>query len=106
SNTPTKSAPTVSRTMPEPPWLWRENCRRINRMSVSVSPASAGFRDLLHSGRFLYGIEVVTTRGPLTDDRPQDVVSFAHGLLYNPRIGWISITDNPGGGPMLPPDWL
>ena len=75
-------------------------------MSVSVSPASAGFRDLLHSGRFLYGIEVVTTRGPLTDDRPQDVVSFAHGLLDNPRIGWISITDNPGGGPMLPPDWL
>ena len=55
---------------------------------------------------FRYGAELVTTRGPLTDDRPQDVVGFARGLLDDPRIGWISITDNPGGGPMLPPDWL
>ena len=31
---------------------------------------------------------------------------FARDLLADPRIGWISITDNPGGGPMLPPDWL
>ena len=31
---------------------------------------------------------------------------FAKDLLADPRIGWISITDNPGGGPMLPPDWL
>ena len=31
---------------------------------------------------------------------------LARGLLDDPRIGWISITDNPGGGPMLPPDWL
>ena len=61
---------------------------------------------MLRSGRFCYGAEVVTTRGPLGDDRPQDVVGFARGLLDDPRIGWISITDNPGGGPMLPPDWL
>ena len=73
---------------------------------MSASNASLGFRDLLRSGRFVYGVEVVTTRGPLTDDRPQDVVGFARGLLDDPRIGWISITDNPGGGPMLPPDWL
>ena len=33
-------------------------------------------------------------------------MAFARGLLDDPRIGWISITDNPGGGPMLPPDWL
>ncbi|MGO9111331.1 MAG: methylenetetrahydrofolate reductase C-terminal domain-containing protein [Thermoguttaceae bacterium] len=73
---------------------------------MSASNASIGFRDMLRSGRFCYGAEVVTTRGPLTDDRPQDVVSLARGLLVDPRIGWISITDNPGGGPMLPPDWL
>jgi len=73
---------------------------------MSASNASAGFREILRSGRFAYGVEVVTTRGLLSDDRPQDVVSFARGLLDDPRIGWISITDNPGGGPMLPPDWL
>ncbi len=73
---------------------------------MSASQAIVSFRDMLRSGRFCYGAEVVTTRGPLTDDRPQDVVGFARGLLDDPRIGWISITDNPGGGPMLPPDWL
>jgi methylenetetrahydrofolate reductase (NADPH) len=73
---------------------------------MSASSASPSFRDLLRGGRFVYGVELVTTRGPLTDDRSQDVVGFARGLLDNPRIGWISITDNPGGGPMLPPDWL
>ena len=34
------------------------------------------------------------------------MTAFARALLADPRIGWISITDNPGGGPMLPPDWL
>ncbi len=83
---------------------WRGNCRKTDCMSDSN--ARIGFREILRSGRFAYGAEVVTTRGPLTDDRPQDVVSLARGLLDDPRIGWISITDNPGGGPMLPPDWL
>jgi methylenetetrahydrofolate reductase (NADPH) len=73
---------------------------------MSVSHVSVDFREALRSRRFYYGAEVVTTRGPLTDDRPQDVVGFARGLLDDPRISWISITDNPGGGPMLPPDWL
>jgi methylenetetrahydrofolate reductase (NADPH) len=73
---------------------------------MPATNTSIGFRDVLRSGRFCYGAEVVTTRGPLTADRPQDVVSLARGLLNDPRFGWISITDNPGGGPMLPPDWL
>src|SRR5208282_5790320 len=72
----------------------------------SVSNASVGFHELLRSDRFGYGAEVVTTRGPLADDRAQDLVGLARGLLDDPRIAWISITDNPGGGPMLPPDWL
>ena len=68
-------------------------------------PASA-FATCCKAVASLTGAEVVTLRGPLSDDRPQDVVGFARGLLDDPRIGWISITDNPGGGPMLPPDWL
>ena len=73
---------------------------------MPASHAKAGFREMLAGDRFCYGAEVVTTRGMLTDERPQDVVGLARGLLDDPRIGWISITDNPGGGPMLPPDWL
>ena len=36
----------------------------------------------------------------------RSLVALARALLDDPRIGWISVTDNPGGGPMLPPDWL
>ena len=64
------------------------------------------FRELLASGQFRYGAEVVTTRGLEPGDPPGHLASFAKDLLANPAIGWISITDNPGGGPMLPPDWL
>ncbi len=61
---------------------------------------------MLASGRFYYGAEVVTTRGLEPVDPPGNLAAFARDLLADPRIGWISITDNPGGGPMLPPDWL
>ncbi len=64
------------------------------------------YREMLASGRFYYGAEVVTTRGLEPVDSPGNLASFAKDLLADPRIGWISITDNPGGGPMLPPDWL
>jgi len=61
---------------------------------------------MLASGRFFYGAEVVTTRGLEPVDSPGNLAAFAKDLLGDARIGWISITDNPGGGPMLPPDWL
>ena len=64
------------------------------------------YREMLASGRFYYGAEVVTTRGLEPVDSPGNLAGFAKDLLADPRIGWISITDNPGGGPMLPPDWL
>ena len=64
------------------------------------------YREMLASGRFYYGAEVVTTRGLEPVDSPSNLAAFARDLLADPRIGWISITDNPGGGPMLPPDWL
>jgi methylenetetrahydrofolate reductase (NADPH) len=64
------------------------------------------FREMLFGERFYYGVEVVTTRGFQLPDSPTNLTSFAHDLLNDPRVGWISITDNPGGGPMLPPGWL
>jgi len=64
------------------------------------------FPEMIASGRFYYGAEIVSTRGIQRPDTPGGLVPFARDLLADPRIGWISITDNPGGGPMLPPDWL
>jgi methylenetetrahydrofolate reductase (NADPH) len=56
--------------------------------------------------RFPVGAEVVTSRGvPPSGENPPPV-ALARELLKDPRIGWISVTDNPGGHPMLPPDWL
>ena len=64
------------------------------------------FREMLSAGRFIYGAELVTTRGiPEPDQRPK-LVELGEALAANPRINWISITDNAGGNPMLPADWL
>ena len=64
------------------------------------------FRNMMAGANFYYGAEVVTTRGVATPGSPADIAAFAKALLADPRIGWISITDSPGGAPMLPPDWL
>ncbi len=69
-------------------------------------PAATPFRDLLRGPRFAYGAELVTTRGLPPPGSPHELAAMADALLADPRIGWISITDNPGGAPMLPPDWL
>ena len=77
-------------------------------LAINVIPSNQNltYRDMLSSGQFFYGAEVVTTRGLEPVDSQGNLASFARDLLADPRIGWISITDNPGGGPMLPPDWL
>ena len=43
---------------------------------------------------------------PAPAGKPNPPLELARACLADPRIGWISITDNPGGTPMLPPDWL
>jgi len=54
---------------------------------------------------FFIGAEVVTSRGvPNLEQCPP--FDLARAMLTDSRIDWISITDNPGGNPMLPPDWL
>ena len=72
-----------------------------------ISPSEGvSYREMLTGGRFYYGAEIVTTRGVVPPDATQNLVGMARSLLADPRIGWISVTDNPGGAPMLPPDWL
>ncbi|MCS7048569.1 MAG: methylenetetrahydrofolate reductase C-terminal domain-containing protein [Verrucomicrobiae bacterium] len=64
------------------------------------------FREAITSGGFAYGAELVTTRGVPRDDESNRLVGLGEQLLADPRIAWVSITDNPGGHPMLPADWL
>lgn len=63
-------------------------------------------QDMVCGDHFYYGAEVVATRGFPSPGAPNPLAEMAGALLDDPRIGWISITDNPGGAPMLPPDWL
>ena len=67
---------------------------------------SPTFREMLNSDRFIYGAELVTTRGiPEPDQRPK-LIDLGEALAADARIGWVSITDNPGGNPMIPADWV
>lgn len=73
---------------------------------MSTTEKRRSFRELLQSGSFAYGAELVTTRGFVTPEQPNKLADLGDALRHDRRIGWISITDNPGGNPMLPPDWL
>ena len=78
----------------------------MDNVDVNSLPESPTLRQVLASGRFYYGAEVVTTRGIEAPASPGHLAEMGRSLLDDPRIGWVSITDNPGGTPMLPPDWL
>jgi methylenetetrahydrofolate reductase (NADPH) len=58
---------------------------------------------LAESGRFLLGVELVSTRGTMEDRQAIHARTFATQLVHSPRIDWVSITDNAGGNPQLSP---
>jgi len=64
------------------------------------------FREMLDSGRFHYGAEIVSTRGITAAGERSKLAELGEALATDQRIAWISITDNPGGNPMLPADWI
>ena len=68
---------------------------------------NTSFQEILceKPGHFPIGFEVVTSRG-VPDSTGGPMLSMARELMSDSRIDWISITDNPGGNPMLPPDWM
>ncbi len=68
--------------------------------------AATSFRGLLAADKFVYGGELVTTRGIPDAGGAPKLVELGEALAADPRIAWVSITDNPGGNPMLPADWL
>lgn len=52
---------------------------------------------------FLIGVELVSTRGTVTETRAARTVSFAEELAAHDRVDWVSVTDNAGGNPQLAP---
>ncbi len=55
---------------------------------------------------FVIGAELVTSRGVLEQLSGQALVELAGQLAANPRIDFLSLTDNPGGNPMIAADML
>lgn len=61
---------------------------------------------LSQGSEFLIGVELVSIRGSMAEDRAIKVRGHATQLAASPRIDWISITDNAGGNPQLAPQAL
>ncbi len=57
-------------------------------------------------GAFVIAAELVTSRGVIEQRSGQALVELAHQLAENPRIDVLSLTDNPGGNPMIAADML
>ena len=55
---------------------------------------------------FVIAAELVTGRGVVEQHSGQALVELAHQLAENPRFDFLSLTDNPGGNPMIAPDML
>jgi len=61
---------------------------------------------LINTADFLVGVELVSTRGTMSEKRAIQAKDFSKELTYQAEIDWVSITDNAGGNPMLSPDAL
>ena len=61
---------------------------------------------LEETDRFLVAVELVTSRGVISDLAGQRVLSHALALAESDRIDVLSITDNPAGNAMLAADTL
>lgn len=73
---------------------------------TSSDAAVTAFRRSIEGGLFVYGAEIVSTRGLPAEPEKLAPAVLVRELVRDPRIAWVSITDNPGGSPMLPPDAL
>ena len=74
--------------------------------AIQAGHARKRLRDLMSGGGFRCGVELVTTRGLPVQDQPYPAEELGKALAGDARIGWLSITDNAGGKPMLPAGWL
>jgi len=83
-------------------------CPPLTTGASGTAPQAPGasLRELLATEKFVYGAELVTTRGVAATGAAPKPVALGEALAADPRIAWMSITDSPGGNPMLPADWL
>lgn len=58
-------------------------------------------KEKLASPGFKIGIELVSTRGTMSESKALNVRDFSNALIERPEIDWISITDNAGGHPSI-----
>ena len=58
---------------------------------------------LSESNRFPIGVELVSTRGTMSQKLALKTRRFSEDLTHSPRVDWVSITDNAGGNPQLAP---
>ena len=61
---------------------------------------------LFQDSNFLIGVELVSTRGGMSERSTIKARDFASELVRFPGVDWISITDNAGGNPQLAPTAL
>lgn len=61
---------------------------------------------LYQTSRFLFGVELVSIRGSMSETKAVKARTFANQLVDYPLIDWISVTDNAGGNPQLAPQAL
>ncbi|MDZ4200361.1 MAG: methylenetetrahydrofolate reductase, partial [Kiritimatiellia bacterium] len=73
---------------------------------MNENSSDVTFKTAINGDKFLYGAEIVSTRGIPAPGEPSRLIELGRALGSNPKVDWISITDNPGGNPMLPPDWI
>jgi len=61
-------------------------------------------KEILHEeDRFPLGVELVSTRGTMTQQQSLKTRGFAEQLTYSDQVDWVSITDNAGGNPQMAP---
>ena len=58
---------------------------------------------LFQTSNFLIGVELVSTRGGMSERSAIKARDFSNELIACPHIDWISVTDNAGGNPQLSP---
>ena len=63
----------------------------------------SSLRNLLNTSGFKIGIELVSTRGTITQEKAKKLRHFGEQLCEEEAIDWISITDNAGGHPAISP---
>ena len=73
---------------------------------LNSNATNTHLKDLLQRNAFINIVEMVTTRGLITDQAGSKVMKLANDLVNNPNIHCLSITDNPGGNPNFGADVL